>query len=145
MALASADPFAAPRIHQNFLSSPRDWESLRAGFRIARDLAARPAMAPFIEQEFIPGPACQTDAQIDEHIRKTSVTVHHPAGTCRMGVDDGSVVDCDLRVRGIGGLRVVDASVMPDLICGNINATVIMMAERASDLIRGRAGRAAAA
>jgi 4-pyridoxate dehydrogenase len=145
VALASADPFAAPRIHQNFLSAPRDWDSLRAGFRIARDLAARPAMAPFIDHEFFPGPACETDAQIDDHIRKTSITVHHPAGTCRMGVDAGSVVDPDLRVRGIDGLRVVDASVMPDLICGNINATVIMIAERASDLIRGRSGMEAAA
>ena len=93
-------------------------------------------MSPFVAAEFFPGPQCETDAQIDEHIRKTSITVHHPAGTCRMGVDKSSVVDPDLRVRGISSLRIVDASVMPDLPCGNINAAVIMIAEKASDLIR---------
>lgn len=133
--LASADPLAAPLIHQNFLASPRDWESLRAGVRVARDLAAQPAMAPFIETEFFPGPECRSDAEIDEHIRKTCITVHHPAGTCRAGSDPHSVVDPDLRVRGVAGLRVVDASVMPDLVCGNINAAVIMIAEKAADLI----------
>ncbi len=136
--LASADPLGAPLIHQNFLCSPRDWESLRAGFRVARDLAAQPSMKPFIAAEFFPGPNCQSDDEIDEHIRKTSITVHHPAGTCRMGVDRQSVVDPELRVRGVSGLRVVDASVMPDLVCGNINAAVIMIAEKASDLIRQR-------
>ncbi|BDA84847.1 dehydrogenase [Aureimonas sp. SA4125] len=133
--LASADPAAAPLIHQNFLASTRDWESLRAGFRVARDLARQPAMQPFVEAEFFPGPKCESDDEIDEHIRKTSITVHHPAGTCRMGADAASVVDPQLRVRGLGGLRVVDASVMPDLVCGNINAAVIMIAEKAADLI----------
>ncbi|CCV11997.1 choline dehydrogenase [Mesorhizobium sp. STM 4661] len=143
--LASSDPLAAPLIHQNFLSSPRDWQSLRAGFRVARNLAAQPSMTPFIASEFFPGPKCQSDDEIDEHIRKTSITVHHPGGTCRMGIDAGSVVDPELRVRGVAGLRVVDASVMPDLICGNINAAVIMIAERASDLIRSRAEQSMAA
>jgi 4-pyridoxate dehydrogenase len=143
--LASNDPFSAPLIHQNFLSSPRDWQSLRAGFRIARNLAAQASMAPFVEAEFFPGPKCESDAEIDEHIRKTSITVHHPAGTCRMGVDARSVVDPQLRLRGLDGLRVVDASVMPDLVCGNINAAVIMIAEKASDLIRADAARRAAA
>ena len=133
--LASADPEAAPLIHQNFLASPKDWESLRAGVRVARTLAAQKSMQPFIEAEFFPGPQCQSDEAIDEHIRKTSITVHHPAGTCRMGVDAGSVVDPELRVRGVAGLRVVDASVMPDLVCGNINAAVIMIAEKAADMI----------
>jgi 4-pyridoxate dehydrogenase len=143
--LASNDPLAAPMIYQNFLSSPRDWQSLRAGFRIARNLAAQPSMAPFVSAEFFPGPKCESDDEIDEHIRKTSITVHHPGGTCRMGVDAGSVVDPELRVRGVAGLRVVDASVMPDLICGNINAAVIMIAEKASDLIRNRAAQSMAA
>lgn len=138
VALASGDPLAAPLIQQNFLSSPRDWESLRAGFRVARDLVSRPAMQRFVAAEFFPGPQCETDDQINEHIRKTSITVHHPAGTCRMGVDKGSVVDPELRVRGVESLRVVDASVMPDLPGGNINAAVIMIAEKASDLIRRR-------
>ncbi|WP_457937860.1 GMC family oxidoreductase [Mesorhizobium sp. 10J20-29] len=136
VALASADPLAAPLIHQNFLSADRDWQSLRAGFRVARNLAAQPSMAPFVAAEFFPGPQCESDEEIDEHIRKTSITVHHPAGTCRMGVDEGSVVDPELRLRGLAGLRIVDASVMPDLPCGNINAAVIMIAEKAADLIR---------
>ena len=143
--LSSNDPLAAPLIHQNFLSSPRDWQSLRAGFRVARNLAAQSSMVPFVGAEFFPGPKCESDDEIDEHIRKTSITVHHPAGTCRMGVDSGSAVDPQLRVRGINGLRVVDASVMPDLVCGNINAAVIMIAEKASDLIRGHATQRLAA
>jgi 4-pyridoxate dehydrogenase len=145
VALASADPEAAPRIHQNFLAAPRDWASLRAGFRIARDLAGRGPLAEFIDAEFFPGPACETDAQIDEHIRKTSITVHHPAGTCRMGDGPDAVVDQELRVRGVDGLRVVDASVMPDLTCGNINAVVMMIAERASDMIRSASAARSAA
>lgn len=136
--LASADPTRAPLIHQNFLASPKDWESLRAGFRVARDLASQKSMQPFIQAEFFPGPKCQSDDEIDEHIRQTSITVHHPAGTCRMGSDDASVVDPELRLRGVAGLRVVDASVMPDLVCGNINAAVIMIAEKAADLITAR-------
>ncbi|MDF3156556.1 choline dehydrogenase [Mesorhizobium sp. XAP10] len=143
--LASSDPVAAPLIHQNFLSSQRDWQSLRAGFRVARNLASQPSMTPFVGAEFFPGPKCESDDEIDEHIRKTSITVHHPAGTCRMGVDAASVVDPELRVRGIAGLRVVDASVMPDLVCGNINAAVIMIAEKAADLIRSRAQQSVAA
>ncbi len=133
--LASADPAKAPLIEQNFLASPKDWASLRAGFRVARDLAAQNSMQPYIAAEFFPGPKCQSDEEIDEHIRQTSITVHHPAGTCRMGVDAASVVGPDLKVRGVEGLRVVDASVMPDLVCGNINAAVIMIAEKAADLI----------
>lgn len=134
--LASADPFAAPIIHQNFLASENDWKSLRAGFRVGRTLAAQPAMMEYIDTEFFPGTDCQSDEQIDEHIRNTSITVHHPAGTCRMGTDAGAVVDPELKVRGVSGLRVVDASVMPDLTCGNINAAVIMIAEKAADLIK---------
>jgi len=145
VALASADPMAAPRIHQNFLASGRDWASLRAGVRVARALAAQSSMAPFVAAEFFPGPKCQSDDEIDEHIRRTSITVHHPAGTCRMGSDASSVVDPELRVRGLDGLRVVDASVMPDLVCGNINAAVLMIAEKASDLIRDAARQRLAA
>jgi 4-pyridoxate dehydrogenase len=145
VALASSDPMDAPLIHQNFLSSEKDWESLRAGFRIARTLAAQESMQPFVGGEFFPGPECDTDAEIDEHIRNTSITVHHPAGTCAMGVAADSVVDPQLRVRGVDALRVVDASVMPDLTCGNINAAVIMIAEKAADLIGERQSVAAAA
>ncbi len=146
VSLASADPAAAPRIHQNFLGTERDWTILRRAVRMVRDIAAQPAMAPYVGREIAPGPACVSDEQIDAHIRKTAITVHHPAGTCRMGTDADplAVVDPALRVRGIAGLRVVDAAVMPDLPGGNINAPVVMIAERASDLIRGRAPLAAA-
>jgi choline dehydrogenase-like flavoprotein len=138
--LASADPAAPVRIHQNFLAADRDWRTLRAGLRLVRDLGRQPALAPFVQAEVAPGPAKTSDAELDAHIRAIAITVHHPLGTCRMGVegDAMAVVDPELRVRGVEGLRVVDASVMPDLVGGNINAAVTMIAERASDLIRGR-------
>lgn len=138
--LRSSDPAAAPRIHQNFLSSPQDWKATRAAVRMIRDIAGSPALAPFIEKEMAPGASVRTDEEIDAFIRKTAITVHHPAGTCRMGPDGDAlaVVDSQLRVRGARNLRVVDASVMPDLTSGNINSPVIMIAERAADMIRGR-------
>jgi 4-pyridoxate dehydrogenase len=134
--LASADPAAAPRIRQNFLKTDKDRQTLRDGIRMARAVGAQPAMRAFVEREIAPG--SDSDADIDALIRASGVTVHHPAGTCRMGNDPLAVVDPTLRVRGAESLRVVDASVMPDLIGGNINAPVIMIAERAADLIRGR-------
>lgn len=139
VSLASADPMAAPLIRQNFLATEADWASLRAGIRMAREVMAQGPMARFVARESAPGPAKASDAEIDAYIRATSITVHHPLGTCRMGVsaDDGAVVDPQLRVHGAEGLRVVDAAVMPDLTCGNINAPVLMIAERAADLIRG--------
>jgi 4-pyridoxate dehydrogenase len=138
VSLASQDPDAHPRILQRFLGTDGDWKALRAGVRLAREVAAQPAMRRFIEREIVPGDAKTTDADIDAHIRKTSITVHHPLGTCRMGPegDPLAVVDPDLRVRGVEGLRVIDASVMPDMVTGNINAAVVMIAERAADLIR---------
>jgi choline dehydrogenase/4-pyridoxate dehydrogenase len=137
--LASADPKAAPVIRQNFLATDADWKSLRAGIRMAREVMAQGPMARFIARESAPGPAKATDAEIDAYIRATSITVHHPLGTCHMGVsaEDGAVVDPQLRVHGADGLRVIDASVMPDLTCGNINAPVLMIAERGADLVRG--------
>lgn len=137
--LKSADPAAAPAIRQNFLSTDHDWQVLREGFAIARSLAGAASMRPFVKAEISPGPGCQSADDIDTHIRKTAITVHHPAGTCRMGAahDPRTVVSGDLRVHGVDGLRVVDASVMPDLPNGNINAAVIMIAERAADLILG--------
>ena len=95
-------------------------------------------MAPFMDREIAPGPNAVDDADFDAHIRATGITVHHPLGTCKMGgVDRTAVVDAELRVHGVEGLRVVDASVMPDLVGGNINAPVIMIAEKAADMIRG--------
>jgi choline dehydrogenase/4-pyridoxate dehydrogenase len=133
--LSSTDPFAAPKIHQNFLSTEGDWRALRAGVRMAREIATQPTLAPYIAREIAPGLAKNADADIDAHIRNTSITVHHPAGTCKMGLagDPAAVVDQQLRVLNVDGLRVIDASVMPDLPSGNINAAVVMMAEKVAD------------
>nr|NLR88445.1 dehydrogenase [Rhizobium sp. P28RR-XV] len=139
--LASADPDVKPKIIPNFLSSERDRETLREGLRILRSTMRQPAMANHILQENAPGTAVEDDEALDAFIRATSVTVHHPACTCRMGsaTDSRRVVDEALRVVGTEGLRVVDASVMPDLVGGNINAVVMMIAEKASDMILGKA------
>ena len=138
IALASAEAHAAPRIEQNLLATERDRKTIRAGIRLFRELARASVLQPFIKAEIGPGPATTTDEAIDAHVRATAVTAHHPCGTCRMGTDDMAVVDGELRVRGTQGLRVVDASVFPDLVGGNINAAVVMIAEKAADLIRGR-------
>jgi choline dehydrogenase-like flavoprotein len=130
--LGSGDPLKPPLIRQNFLALDADWQKLRTGVRLARAVSAQKALQKFIAKE-IGGPK-ESDAEIDAHIRATSITVHHPLGTCRMG----DVVDEELRVKGVDGLRVVDASVMPNLVGGNINAPVMMIAEKASDLIRGK-------
>jgi 4-pyridoxate dehydrogenase len=136
--LNSRDPSAHPLILQRFLATDADWRAVRAGVHLARDLSAQPSMQRFIAREFFPGGDKQSDADIDAHIRNTAITVHHPAGTCKMGAagDELAVVGTDLKVRGIDALRVIDASVMPDLPSGNINAAVIMIAEKAADLIR---------
>jgi 4-pyridoxate dehydrogenase len=138
--LASADPRAPPRIRQNFLASETDRRTLREGLRMVRAVASRAALRPFVAAELAPGAAAEGDAALDAHIRATSATAHHPLGTCKMGADGDAdaVVDAELKVRGVTGLRVVDASVMPDLVGGNINAAVIAIAEKAADLIRGR-------
>jgi 4-pyridoxate dehydrogenase len=133
--LASADPRAPVRIYQNFLSVEDDLKVLRAGMRMAREVGRQSPLVPFVSSEVTP---LSSDADIDAYIRATGITVHHPAGTCRMGSDEQSVVDPELRVRGVEALRVVDASVFPDLIGGNINAPVIMIAEKAADMIAGR-------
>ena len=123
------------RIRQNFLATDNDWQTLRAGLRIARDvLPAERRCAPSSAREVAPG-ARAADAELDAHIRTTGITVHHPLGTCKMGLaaDRMAVVDAELRVFGVEGLRVVDGSVMPDLVGGNINAPIIMIAEKAAD------------
>jgi choline dehydrogenase/4-pyridoxate dehydrogenase len=138
--LAASDPRIPPRIRQNFLATEQDWATLRTGVRLGRKIGGQAPLAPFASKENVPGPDCQSDAQIDAYVRATAITVHHPLGTCKMGQerDPTAVVDAELRVLGVDRLRVVDASVMPDLIGGNINAAVMMIAERATDLIRGR-------
>jgi choline dehydrogenase/4-pyridoxate dehydrogenase len=138
--LTSRDPRTPVRIRQNFLATDKDGATLRAGVRLVREIGGQTHLASFSAGEISPGPNCRSDAEIDAHVRATAITVHHPLGTCKMGRanDPAAVVDPELRVLGVEGLRVVDASVMPDLVGGNINAPVIMVAEKAADLIRGR-------
>jgi choline dehydrogenase/4-pyridoxate dehydrogenase len=137
--LKSADPLKAPAIIQNFLATERDWQILRAGIRMAEEVGHQGALRPFVGKKL--SPLARTDADLNAYIMQTGITVHHPLGTCKMGVptDDLAVVDSNLSVFGTKQLRVVDASVMPDLIGGNINAPVIMIAEKAADMIRGNA------
>jgi choline dehydrogenase len=133
--IRSADPLQYPAIHANYLSDARDHPVVIGGIRVARRIAAAPSLAPHIESEFIPGAQYQTDSELLDAARRNSQSIYHPAGTCKMGSDAMAVVDDRLRVRGLGGLRVVDASIMPELVSGNTNAPVIMIAEKAADMI----------
>jgi 4-pyridoxate dehydrogenase len=139
--LASSDPRAPVRIRQNFLGTETDRRTLRDGLKLVRRIVGTAPLSDFAARELAPGADKQSDDELDAYIRATAATAHHPLGTCKMGVegDKMAVVDPDLRLYGVEGLRVVDASVMPDLVGGNINAPVIMIAEKAADLIRGRA------
>jgi choline dehydrogenase len=144
--LASRDPRHRPLIDPGYLSDVRDLNALAVGVRMARDYGSAAPLAKIIGAELAPGDGIHTDHELRDFIRSSVVTIYHPAGTCAMGGDVGksasgydSVVDPQLRVRGIKGLRIVDASVMPTLPRGNTNAPVIAIAERAADLIAGRA------
>ncbi|HEY1365248.1 MAG TPA: GMC family oxidoreductase N-terminal domain-containing protein [Xanthobacteraceae bacterium] len=136
--LRSTEPLAPPRIRYNFFSAADDLPRLREGFHRARDVAHQKPLAPYRGAETSPGAEVKTDADIDAFIRRTAITAHHPCGTCAMGIGPEAVTDPQLRVRGVERLRVVDASVMPDLVSAHINACVLMIAERAADLIRGK-------
>jgi 4-pyridoxate dehydrogenase len=136
--LRSADPLAPVRIVNNFLADPADLATFRQGFRLAQDIAYRPPMDPYRGPTIAPKGALKSDAEIDAWIRNTVITVNHPLGTCAMGNGPDAVLDPDLKVRGIEGLRVVDAAALPDMPSAHINAIVMMLAERASDLIRRR-------
>jgi 4-pyridoxate dehydrogenase len=138
VALRSADPTTPVRIRSNFLSAPEDLVTLRRGFHLARALAHEPPMDRFRGEIVAPGLEVGTDAEIDAWIRATVITVNHPLGTCAMGSGPDAVLDPDLKVRGVERLRVVDASALPDMPSAHINAIVMMLAERAADLIRGR-------
>ena len=138
LTLASADPLAAPRIDPNLLSDPSDIQPLLRGIRLSRQIFASAAFAKYRATETEPGGAVQSDAALIDSIRAQAYTVHHPVSTCRMGTDPGAVVDSQLRVVGLEGLRVADASVFPSIIGGNTNAAVVMVAEKAADLILGR-------
>ena len=136
--LRSSDPRDPVRIVPNFLSAPGDLPKLREGFKIAREVARQKPLDPFRGEELSPGPKVQSDAEIDAFIRNTAITANHPASTCAMGTGPDTVLDPQLRVRGAERLRVVDASAMLDLVSAHINACVLMMAEKASDMIRGK-------
>jgi choline dehydrogenase len=131
----SPDPRDYPAIHTNYLATYTDQATLVAGMRLSRRLAETKALSPYVAEELRPGPAAVTDEQLLANARDTAATIYHPVGTCKMGSDPAAVVDARLRVHGIDGLRVVDGSVMPTLTSGNTNAPIIMIAEKASDMI----------
>src|SRR5690606_27226846 len=133
--IRDADPSSKPEIVGNHLSAPEDLALLVEGVRIGREIFASRAFAPVRETELLPRPDLQSDADLGKFIRRRVELLYHPVGTCRMGDGDGAVVDPRLKVRGVKGLRVADASVMPRIVSGNTNAPTIMIATRAARMI----------
>jgi choline dehydrogenase len=133
--IKSADPAAPPEIRINYLATEVDRTTNVEGLKILRRILHAPALKPFVVEEVDPGKKVSTDAEWLAYCRQRGSTIYHPTSTCRMGSDPLAVVDQRLRVRGLEGLRVVDGSVMPDLVSGNTNAPIIMIAEKASDMI----------
>jgi choline dehydrogenase len=145
IALKSANPADPPAMHPNYLSAETDQRTLVDGLKLCRRVLANPHLERFIASEFLPGSEVQSDDELLDYARRRGGTVYHPTSTCRMGVDAMAVVDPELRVRGIEGLRVADASVMPTVVSGNTNAATIMIGERAADLVRAVTAQARAA
>jgi choline dehydrogenase len=135
--LRTADPADAPRIRFNYMQRPEDWQEFRAGIRLTREVLAQEAFKPYAGKEISPGPDVISDADIDAWLKRSVESAYHPCGTCKMGSDARSVVDAECRVHGLEGVRVVDASIMPSIVSGNLNAPTIMLAEKAADLIKG--------
>jgi choline dehydrogenase len=133
--LASPDPLAPPAITFGFLGSAYDMRAMVTGVALARRVIGQAAMQPYVVGELIPGPATQQEAEVEDYIRRTGVSNHHPSSSCAMGTGSNSVVDPRLRVHGIGGLRVADASIMPSVVAGNTNAPSIMIGEKAAAMI----------
>jgi len=131
----SPDPEAPPAIQPNYLSTQADKDTLIAGLRIARGIFQTAAMQRCVSEEFLPGPAAQSDQDFLDHIRQTAGTTYHPTSTCMMGPHEGAVVDTQLRVHGLDALRVIDASIMPTVVSGNTNAATIMIAEKGAEMI----------
>ncbi len=136
----SANPRDPPRILFNYLATEGDRQEFRDAIRLTREIFAQKAFDPYRGAELSPGPAVTTDAEIDAHIRRKAESAYHPSCTCKMGAADDplAVVDGSLKVRGTEGLRVVDASIMPNVVSGNLNAPTIMIGEKAADIIRGQ-------
>ena len=134
--LASPDPQAAPAIRLNYLATEADRRAMREGVRRTREICAQAALRPYTGEEIWPGAGTQTDAELDAHIRAHVETDYHPTSTCRMGTDERAVCDAEGRVRGLGGLRVADASIMPSVVSGNTNAPSIMIGEKIADAVR---------
>ena len=135
--LAGNDPKAAPLIDPNYWADPYDKEMSLKGLRLAREIMKQPAFKPYVLREIIPGPDVMSDDSLIAYACANGKTDHHPVGTCKMGIDEAAVVTPDLKLRGIEGLRVCDASIMPRITTGNTNAPTIMIAEKAADLIKG--------
>ena len=135
--LVSDDPHAPPSILFNYMQTERDREDMRTGLRLTREIFAQKAFDAYRGRELAPGESAQSDEQIDAFVRERGESAYHPCGTCKMGTDEAAVVDGELRVHGLEGLRVVDASVMPSIVSGNLNAPTIMIAEKAADMIKG--------
>ena len=142
--IKTAAPLAAPAMQANYLSTSHDRATLVKGIRMARALAATRALRPYVAEEYRPGPSAESDEDLLEFARNTAGTIFHPSGTCKMGPasDPLAVVDNALRVHGVPGLRVVDCAIMPTLVSGNTNAPVIMIAEKAADMILADAAHA---
>lgn len=141
--LKSGDPRQHPRVLFNYMQTEQDRKEMRAGIRLTREIMTQKAFDAFRGAELAPGPDCSSDADIDAFVRDKAESAYHPSCSCRMGTDEMAVVDGAARVHGVEGLRVVDASIMPDVISGNLNVPVIMMAEKLADTIRGRTPLAA--
>ena len=137
--LKSKDPYDAPSIFFNYMSEERDWQEFRSAVRLTREIMRQPALAEYCGSEIQPGIEVQSDEQIDAFIREHAETAYHPCGSCAMGSDEMAVVDAEGRVHGMQQLRVVDASIMPQIVTGNLNAPTVMLAEKISDAIRGKA------
>ena len=135
---ASPDPAQAPRIVANYLAAPADREAAVRGIRMARRIASQPALRPYFIEETRPGPALESEADLLEYARQNGQTSYHPVGTCRMGTDPFAVVDPECRVRGVDGLRVADASIMPFIVSSNTNAAAIAIGERAAQIMLAR-------
>jgi choline dehydrogenase len=133
--IRSPYPAFPPTIQPNYLSTQADKDTLIAGLRIAREIFRTSAMQNYVSDEFLPGATAETDDDWLDHIRQTAGTTYHPTSTCMMGMHERAVVDAELRVHGIEGLRVIDASIMPSVVSGNTNAATIMIAEKGADMI----------